>query len=51
MNQPTVCAVMLTADRPELARRELRCIVCGDGMRFDQQQCDTCGEMNPRYRA
>ncbi len=25
MNQPTVCAVMLTADRPELARRAVEC--------------------------
>lgn len=30
---------------------ELRCANCGDGLRFDMQQCETCGEMNPRYRA
>lgn len=28
---------------------ELRCANCGDGLRFDQQQCATCGERNPRY--
>ncbi len=30
---------------------ELTCANCGDGLRFDQQQCDTCGEFNLRYRA
>lgn len=29
---------------------ELRCDNCGDGMRFDQKACATCGDTNPRYR-
>ena len=28
---------------------ELICVHCGDGMRFDQQQCETCGERSPRF--
>ena len=39
-----------TAGR-EAAICELICPNCGDGLRFDQGQCETCGEMNPRYRA
>lgn len=27
---------------------ELRCLNCGDGLRFDQRQCETCGENSPR---
>ena len=30
---------------------ELTCPNCGDGIRFDSQQCATCGERNPRYGA
>ena len=30
---------------------ELTCPNCGDGLRFDQEQCATCGERNPRYIA
>lgn len=29
---------------------ETLCWNCGDGMRFDQQQCNTCGETPVRYR-
>jgi hypothetical protein len=29
---------------------ELRCDNCGDGLRFDQRQCSTCGETSPRFR-
>lgn len=35
----------------EAAICELRCANCNDGLRFDEQQCATCGEKNPRYRA
>jgi hypothetical protein len=28
---------------------ELRCENCGDGLRFDQRQCETCGADNPRF--
>lgn len=28
---------------------ELRCLNCGDGLRFDQWQCETCGENSPRF--
>lgn len=28
---------------------ELRCENCGDGLRYDQKQCATCGEPNPRF--
>jgi len=37
-----------TAGR-EPAICELTCTNCGDGLRFDQQQCDTCGERNLRF--
>ena len=30
---------------------ELTCPNCGDGLRFDSQQCETCGAGNPRYAA
>lgn len=30
---------------------ELTCQNCGDGLRFDQEQCSTCGERNLRYAA
>ena len=30
---------------------ELTCANCGDGLRFDSQQCETCGAGNPRYGA
>ena len=30
---------------------ELTCANCGDGLRFDQRQCETCGAGNPRYAA
>ena len=30
---------------------ELTCPNCGDGLRFDQRQCETCGAGNPRYGA
>ena len=30
---------------------ELTCPNCGDGLRFDQRQCETCGAGNPRYAA
>ena len=33
----------------QLAICELVCVNCGDGLRFDQQQCETCGERNQRY--
>lgn len=35
----------------ESAICELRCENCGDGLKFDQFRCLTCGEANPRYRA
>ena len=41
----------LPTDGREPAYMELFCPHCGDGMKFDQRQCETCGEMNPRYRA
>lgn len=28
---------------------ELTCRNCGDGLRFDQRQCSTCGDFSPRY--
>lgn len=34
----------------ESAICELTCRNCGDGLRFDQRQCETCGEINPRFR-
>lgn len=33
----------------EAAICELRCLNCGDGLRFDQRDCITCGETNPRF--
>ena len=39
----------LTGSGREPAIAELRCAACSDGMRFDQLQCATCGELNPRY--
>lgn len=38
-----------TAGR-ESAICELRCQNCGDGLRFDQRQCATCGNWSPRFR-
>ena len=40
---------ILTGSGREPAICELRCASCGDGMRYDQRQCATCGEINPRY--
>lgn len=28
---------------------ELTCANCGDGLRFDQFRCMTCGTHNPRF--
>ena len=28
---------------------ELRCTNCGDGLRFDQYSCDTCGQVSQRF--
>ena len=39
----------LTGSGREPAVCELRCSHCGDGMRYDQRQCATCGDVNPRY--
>lgn len=30
---------------------ELRCPECGDGIAFNQRQCQTCGWMSPRVLA
>ena len=42
------CDILTQAGR-EPAICELTCENCGDGMRFDQKQCQTCGELNRRY--
>ena len=52
MSQSTIEEkVTETAHGREPAYMELFCLNCGDGLKFDQRQCGTCGEMNPRYRA
>jgi len=57
-NNPRNPIIMKPADHDELptagrepAICELICLNCGDGLRFDDQQCSTCGERNLRYRA
>lgn len=42
------CDFITKAGR-EPAICELRCANCGDGLRFDQKQCATCGDPNPRF--
>ena len=34
----------------ESALCELRCGNCGEGMKYDQQRCVKCGEVNLRFR-
>lgn len=42
---------LLTQAGKEPAICELQCGNCGDGLRYDQHRCATCGEVNLRYRA
>ncbi len=42
--------VMERSHGREPAICELRCDNCGDGVRFDQHLCATCGNLNPRFR-
>lgn len=39
----------LTQAGREPAICELFCPKCSEGMKYDQLQCATCGELNPRY--
>jgi uncharacterized OB-fold protein len=39
----------LTGSGREPAICELRCENCGDGLRYDQNRCATCGYLNPRF--
>lgn len=40
----------LTGAGREPAIAELRCGNCGDGLRFDQHACSTCGQVNLRFQ-